>query len=316
MSLSKSPMAMIYILSWAGLARSLLSASSVSNATSWLAKSPTSSTNNSRGSTRLEPVSLSASLMSLGSTQGTGQFTTSLSTTEIQFVQVQKVSDAISQTSIDARNATNSSTRGVETQVPRASADGSTAHQLDLASGLWHNETTTRGVHVTQTTLIPGTRENNTALNSTTYDLETQNRNTTSMNIDSWSRCTKSTYATDWPVSLRSLSPECDQNPNLEAIERLFGRRDMWSRYDYVDRCLARWCWNSWASAISTHTGPLTEYYPHPLTWMNFSSKLITKSTLTASDEDSLYWNYTYGPLESTTFMSTYIGAPGLQRQY
>lgn len=85
-------------------------------------------------------------------------------------------------------------------------------------------------------------------------------------------------YPAEFPITLREV-PAC----------RNVAQMDLWGNDDYVDRCLASWCWSSSSVAMDAIWSTIqftefdwitTTYYYMPIT-----STAVYKTTLTASDE-------------------------------
>ncbi|KAF2823249.1 hypothetical protein CC86DRAFT_65101 [Ophiobolus disseminans] len=114
----------------------------------------------------------------------------------------------------------------------------------------------------------------------------------------SWSTCSNTTYATDYPIALRTISPECEYGIVIPTDDT-----DIWGNDIYVDRCLARWCMVSSFDAIVAYTGPMTEYNTIKLTWMDVEFEQAFKSTLTASDEVSEYVSLVYGDIHTSALI-------------
>jgi hypothetical protein len=101
-----------------------------------------------------------------------------------------------------------------------------------------------------------------------------------------WSTCSlTATYATNYPVTLRSLSPECDIGDSIEDM-----MADIWGNYDFVDRCLARWCKSSWYDAVDAYTSPLTEVITTMVTWLDLDFEYVYKTTSVPENESP--WEY------------------------
>jgi hypothetical protein len=307
MCLSKSLVSIYCILSSVGLASGISNTTFSANATSTPPKSTTPTTFESSEITHPDSVALRPSWISSGSTRWDQNFISSSAVGPLS-TRTESAPCTVSHISTGTTNATYSNSSKVETQPSHASANDLSVFQNGKTDLPYLNGTTAEGVHGAPNTTVTSRMEAITTTWSTTTILNSRSSNITHTSFDSWSQCVKPTYATDFPVALRSLSPECDTGPTIDDLQI-----DDWFRYDYVDRCLARYCWTSWVSAVGAYTGPLTESYPYPYTYMNISSTLVTRSVLTASDEYSLFWSYSYGPLESTTLMSTYIITPWLR---
>lgn len=116
------------------------------------------------------------------------------------------------------------------------------------------------------------------------------------------------TYPTDYPVTLRDLPAECDVGDSVD--DRNGGDNgDFWGNYDYVDRCMAWWCYVSSVGAIDQmwSTGTFTESYTKIVSGMIVHMDPVYKTTLTASDEWPVdYYSYDYGDLATYIFISTH----------
>ncbi|KAF2025621.1 hypothetical protein EK21DRAFT_93089 [Setomelanomma holmii] len=131
--------------------------------------------------------------------------------------------------------------------------------------------------------------------------LQTMNASFSSSTSDRWATCPSTIYGTDFSVTMRTLPPECDVGASVDDM-----LADFFGNYDFIDRCLARWCQQAWYSAIGAYTSSITEITSYVITWMDVDFEPVYKSTLTASDEDSLdyfIWDYKwiYGTPSSTT---------------
>jgi hypothetical protein len=303
----KSLISIHCILSLVGLVSGFSNTTFSANATSTPSTSTTPTTYESSEITHPDSISLRASWISSGSTQWVEKYISSIGTVAPLSTRTESAPYTVRHVSTGTTNATLSNSSETEIRQSHASAGTLLVVQHGKTNLPYFNGTTAEGVYGPPNTTLSSRKEASTTVNSTTSGLNSRSSNITLTSFDSWSQCVKPTYAIDFPVALRSLSPDCDTGPTMDDL-----KIDDWFRYDYVDRCLARYCWKSWVSAVVAYTGPLTESYPYPLTWMNISSTLVTRSVLTASDEYSLFWSYTYGPLESTTYMGTYVITPWL----
>ncbi|KAF2029699.1 hypothetical protein EK21DRAFT_112743 [Setomelanomma holmii] len=106
----------------------------------------------------------------------------------------------------------------------------------------------------------------------------------------SWaSRCPVETYATDYPMDLWAISPECGEiMPGSDQAS------DIWDTPAYVDQCLARWCYQSSDSTIQQMkttwpTKYLTTTFTDGPSWL----ETVYKTTSVAIGEDPVdYYVY------------------------
>jgi hypothetical protein len=202
-------------------------------------------------------------------------------------------------------NATQANGDAGETFRPESHARESSANRYNQTASLnWivTQQTTFGNVYNASQSSVASLRYMNKTENSTTNSIKTRNQNISSTSFDSWSQCVKSTYATDFPAIYRTFSPECDLEISVDDF-----KRDPWRNYEYIDRCLARWCWTSWNSALNAVTRPIEGSWTSTRSWVDLTAEWISKTILTASNENPMYWNYTWGDVHTTTQLSTYI---------
>jgi hypothetical protein len=122
--------------------------------------------------------------------------------------------------------------------------------------------------------------------------------------IKAWStKCSITTYASDYSVAMYTHPRECNFRDN-----EVWPGSDPWLNYRFVDRCLARYCQTSRASAMSAFTrtaGPITEADTYTVRGVSVSFWESSKTRLTASDEDPRYLSWAYGEIYTYTTVRT-----------
>jgi hypothetical protein len=293
------------MLTWIALVHGFSNISYPSNTSLALPKLSSKTTYESSEITQVESGTDPALLRSSGPALWSTDLTKSFGTASKTSTKKNEASHTSLHSSAGLPNATQANGDAGETFRPESYARESSAYRYNQTARpnlIVTQQTTFGSVYNTSQSSVASLRYMNRTENSTTTGIDTRNQNISSTSLDSWSQCVKSTYATDFPVIYRTSSPECDLESSVDDF-----KRDPWRNFDYVDRCLARWCWTSWESALDAVTRPIEGSWTSVYSWVDLTSELISKTILTASNEYPMYWNYTWGDIHTTTLMSTYI---------
>jgi hypothetical protein len=292
----------LLMLTWIALAYGFSNISYPANTSFALPKVSPKTTYESSGITQVESGTDLALLRSSGPALWSTDITESFGITSKTSTKKNEASHTSLHSSVGLLNATQANSDAGEIFRPESHATESSAYRYNQTASpnlIVTQQTTFGSVYNTSKSSVASLRYMNKTENSTTTGIDTHNQNISSTSFDSWSQCVKTSYATDFPVIVRTLSPECDKDSFEDT------KRDDWQKYDYIDRCLARWCWTSWRSAMNEVTRPIAGSWTTVFTLMDMTSELIWKSTLTASDEFPVYWNYTYGDVYTSTAIGT-----------
>lgn len=275
----------LVLLSWVSVAHGVTNKSFSSNTSSIPSTRPITETYEPTDITQLEPADR-AWLRSSRSIQLRTDPTEGFGTkAKNYYIQSDAASHISSQLLIDSAYTTDPFIDVSQSLQVKSYAAKSSTYQ--------HIRSTSSSLLVTQSTTPFETANETIIPTKITPYTHSEDFNTSA--LISSSICHNRTYDANYPVTLRSLPSECNDGINLQDMEI-----DSFGNYDVLDRCLVRWCFSSSVKAAVSYTGT-TGLTSRSLTWMSVSFKLVYKSTLTASDEDIAYNEWSYGSLQSTT---------------
>lgn len=116
------------------------------------------------------------------------------------------------------------------------------------------------------------------------------------------SKCSITAYPPDYSVAMYSYPRECNFRANEQRVSS-----DPWFKYDFADRCLARYCLTSRSSAVAEYlrtAGSITEADTYTIRRLSVSYWKLPKTRSTSSDEvQGYYWSY--GELYTYTTVRT-----------
>lgn len=289
----------IILFSWTGLTHGLANFSSYLNTSSTISAKPTS--------TQLDPIQTDTDSSWQTSAHGDVSITPSSSRYLTGYAQGEDVFHTPSYNLSDVPPSTNLDKIGTATTQSKVYENVSTTtNQSHMTKSLTSDGTHNSTMETTYNAWLSTRLANGTVTRPITKS-SMHSKNASSSTFDLWSMCTKISYEKDFLVALRSLPPECDRGPTIDDT-----RLDSWGNYDYIDRCLARWCSISYSRAVDAYAGPMTAFTTVFIPMMNVTLSSTYKSTL-AADENSINHSLGFGDLWTFTTSCTYKNASRTQ---